>query len=78
MISLFDPSKYDLASYRGWDLNRLGGNHREFIINLNRNGISRAHCQLYFNGAVSYFKELPEEPSEAVYNAINKWEGLTI
>lgn len=78
MMSLFDPSKYDISQYRGWDLDRLKGCHREFIINLNRNGISNAHCQLYFNGATSYFKELPDVPSESVYKSIENWETLTI
>jgi hypothetical protein len=78
MVSLFDPSKYDISQYRGWDLDRLMGSHREFIINLNRNGISKAHCQLYFNGAVSYFKELPDEPIESIYKNIENWENLTI
>lgn len=78
MVSLFDPSRFDLTEYKGWDLTRLGGNHREFSIDLNRNGISRATCQLYFNGATSFFKELPKTPSEDVYRDISMWESIKI
>lgn len=78
MVSLFDPSRFDLTEYKGWDLTRLGGNHREFSIDLNRNGISRATCQLYFNGATSFFKELPKTPSEEVYRDISMWEAIKI
>lgn len=78
MVSLFDPYRYDITEYKGWDLTRLRGTHREFNINLNRNGISRATCQLYFNGAASFFKELPATPSSQIYENIEKWETLTI
>lgn len=72
MLSLYNPSRYDIDEYRGWDLNRIGDYHREVNINLNRNGISKATCQLYFNGASSYFSELPAQASEEVHRDIER------
>lgn len=67
MVSLFYPRRYNIKKYEGIDLERLGDNHREFIINLNRNGISNATIQLLFLGSSSYFEELPRELSEFDY-----------
>lgn len=78
MLSLFDPSRFGLSEYKSWDLNRLFGYHREANINLNRNGVSNLSCPLYFNGAASYFKELPNSAEEKVYDEISRLERLTI
>jgi hypothetical protein len=67
MISLFYPKRYNIPNHEGVDLNRLGDSHREFMINLNRNGISNASIQLLFLGSSSYFEELPRELSEFDY-----------
>lgn len=67
MISLFYPKRYNIEDYEGIDLKRLGDNHREFMINLNRNGISNASIQLLFLGSSSYFAEFPREISEFDY-----------
>ena len=67
MISLFYPKRYNIPNHEGVDLNRIGDSHREFMINLNRNGISNASIQLLFLGSSSYFEELPRELSEFDY-----------
>jgi replicative DNA helicase len=67
MMSLFYPKRYNLDKYEDVDLNRIGDNHREFMINLNRNGISNASIQLLFLGSSSYFEELPHIPNEFDY-----------
>jgi hypothetical protein len=78
MLSLFNPASYGFSEYEGVDLNRLGKFHRELFINLNRDGISNAQIQLYFNGAVNEFEEMPRatEFDETTYkyfqNKINK------
>lgn len=72
MISLFNPASYNIEEYNGIDLKRLGPWHRELFINLNRNGLSNASIQLYFNGAVNEFMELPREMDETTYNLIQK------
>jgi len=67
MISLFYPKRYNIEKYEDIDLKRMGDNHREFMINLNRNGISNASIQLLFLGSSSYFAELPRTLSEFDY-----------
>lgn len=78
MISLFWPYNYKIPSYNGWDLARIGMNHRELLINLNRNGISSASIDLMFLGACNYFAELPREPNERVYQQIADYNRNTI
>lgn len=78
MLSLFWPSSYNIEEYEGWDLTRIGGNHRELHLNLNRDGISKAAIQLGFLGQSNYFQELPKEPSEKLYQQINNWNNKTI
>lgn len=67
MLSLFNPYSYNLDEYEHIDLTRIGRWHRELYINLNRNGIANAKVQLYFNGAVNEFQELPKEFGEEDY-----------
>ena len=67
MVSLFYPKRYNIEKYEDIDLDRLGDSHREFMINLNRNGISNASVQLFFLGSSSYFAELPRNINEFDY-----------
>lgn len=68
MVSLFYPYKYNIKYYEDIDLGKVGDSHREFMINLNRNGISNASLQLFFLGSSSYFEELPREPNDFDYH----------
>jgi hypothetical protein len=68
MISLFYPKRYNIEKYEDIDLTRIGDSHREFMINLNRNGISNASIQLFFLGSSSYFEEFPRGINEFDYN----------
>lgn len=70
MISLFNPASYNLDIYEQIDLRRIGRWHRELYVNLNRDGYANAMVQLYFNGAVNEFSELPYELTEDGYNNI--------
>lgn len=72
MISLFYPYRYKIEEYENIDLKRMGDSHREFMINLNRNGISNASIQLLFLGSSSYFAELPKEMHNSDYEKIEK------
>lgn len=78
LITLFYPATYGLPEYEGWDLGRIGKNHRELMVNLNRDGISNASVQLMFLGACNYFAELPRDPSERVYQQIAEYNKNTI
>lgn len=59
MLGLFAPSRYGIPEYAGWDMGLMGNHHRELSILLNRDGLSNAHIQLFFNGCCNFFKELP-------------------
>lgn len=60
MLSLFNPTSYNLNEYEGLDLNKVGRWHRELYLNLNRDGLSNVQVQLFFNGACNEFIELPQ------------------
>jgi hypothetical protein len=70
MISLFNPSSYGIEEHDGIDLRRLSGMHREIFVNLNRDGMANASLQLYFNGAVNEFMELPRPMDETTYQLV--------
>lgn len=79
MLGLFNPYRFGFSTYKakddtGYDLTRLQDNHRELLILLNRNGISSAAIDLVFNGACSYFQELPkpEDIQETDYLAVEE------
>jgi len=78
MIGLFAPARYNIKEYNSWDLARIGHQHRELLILLNRNGISSASIDLMFLGACNYFEELPREPSEKTYEQIRHYQQITI
>ncbi len=62
MLGLFAPHRYKIPIYperEGYDISRLKDNYRELTIIFNRRGGGSINVDLYFNGAVNYFKELP-------------------
>lgn len=71
ILGLFAPSRHKIRQYEGYDITKLQDNHRELSVIMNRRGNS-VSTQLYFNGAISYFKELPpaNEMTEEIYNNI--------
>lgn len=72
LLGIFNPYLYGSTDYEDWDLSQLRDNHRELSIILNRSGKSNAQIQLYFNGSVNFFKELPQTPSDKVYKYVYK------
>lgn len=58
-IGLFSPFKYELTDYKGYDIRKLRDNVRFIEVLVNRGGIMGGLIALYFDGAVSQFKELP-------------------
>ena len=78
MISLFYPALYGIPEYEGWDLSRIGKNHRELMVNLNRDGLSNASVQLMFMGACNHFEELPRTPDEKTYQKIQHYNQITV
>ena len=79
MLSLFHPAAYNLEEYEGIDLKRIGTWHRELFVNVNRNGLANVQIQLYFNGAVNEFMELPRPVDDVTYKLIqNKVNKLIV
>lgn len=62
MLGIFAPNRYKISQYPegdGYDITKLKDNYRELMIIFNRRGGGSINVDLYFNGAVNYFSELP-------------------
>jgi len=57
---VFAPDRYGIETYRGWNIAHLEDNYRSIQIIKNRNGRSNIRISTYFDGAVNFFKELPQ------------------
>lgn len=79
MLGLTNPYAAHLEEWLKYDITKLKDNVRFLEVMLSRDGSANAVKALYFDGAVSYFKELPgpkaegyEEYMEKVYTLIRK------
>jgi len=72
MIGIFSPFKHEIPEYMGYDIQKFKDNIRFMEIIISRDGGAGTVCPLYFDGAVTYFKELPlpsdKEAMEKAYN----------
>lgn len=59
VLALFNPSKYNIPNYFGYDLTKLPNCFRSIIVLKNRIGRDGLEVPLYFKGSSNYFKELP-------------------
>ncbi len=79
IIGLFSPDKYDIDEYNMHNIDKLGNYYRNISIMKNRIGISNADFDMYHNGAIMRFKELPDPKNavklEQVYNRARKIES---
>ena len=64
VFGLFAPDRYEIKDYAGYKVDELEDRFRTLIILKNRIGKGNLELPLYFNGASSYFSELP--PSNAM------------
>ena len=66
IIGLFNPFRYEIKEYMGYDITFFKDNIRFMEIIGGREGGAGIVCPLYFDGAVNYFKELalPENLKE--------------
>lgn len=72
VIGLYSPFKYGIREYEGYDITRLRGNVRFMEVIEDRDyGANGQICPLYFDGATSFFSELPrannKEEMDKVY-----------
>ena len=59
MFGIFNPYAFEKADYIGYNILRLKDCQRFLEVVINRDGESNGLKALYFDGAVSYFSELP-------------------
>lgn len=78
MFGLFYPYYYNIKEYNNIDLTRIGDNHRELSVLLNRDGMSNLKLDLMFLGAANHFRELPKDMSQNVYNKINEYKQIEV
>jgi hypothetical protein len=75
VIGLYSPFKYGMPEYEGYDITKFR-NHIRFmeVIEDRDYGANGNICPLYFDGAISYFSELPRADDkigiQKVYNFI--------
>lgn len=80
VLGLFSPFKHELPEYMGYDISKLKDNCRFLEVIINRSGSPGGIVALYFDGAVNYFKELPNSKTQKaeldrVYQSLNKPNG---
>lgn len=75
-IGLYSPFKHEITEYGGYNITRLKNFSRFMEIIDDRDGGGGNICPLYFDGAVSVFRELPEanrqEEVARVYNKVER------
>lgn len=72
IIGIIDPWKYNLHTYRNYDISRLRGRQRFINLCKNRDGESEKSLGLFFAGECGFFRELPrpDEITEEHYRYI--------
>lgn len=77
ILTLFNPSSYEMDSFGGYDIGRLGNSFRNLEVLRNRDGDQNVNIGLEFIGKVGTFKELPkaDEISESCYTRIESQNG---
>lgn len=64
MFSIFDPQRFKIPSYRGYDIQTIGNNFRELEILKTNDGSNNFSSALYFDGAGEVFRELPHSEKQ--------------
>lgn len=73
MFGIFNPYAFEKADYLRYNIVKLGDNQRFLEVVVNRDGESNGVKALYFDGAVSYFNELPAPDDTAKLEEIYRW-----
>src|SRR5690606_17924334 len=67
VLGIINPFKYGLASYRGYDIDKLQNRSRFINIVKNRDGEADKSLGLVFIGENGYFQELPKKDDMTEY-----------
>lgn len=73
VLMLFNPARYEVDNYRGYDLNKLGHNQRFLFVRKNRRGKEGLILPMEFDGLTGLFKELPHPNSPEIQEIYNKY-----
>jgi len=76
MFGLFNPARHGFKTYGGYDMDKFGDHYRQLSILLNRSGSGNKSIDLFFHGAVNFFKELPHPDSSDMQKVYNKLDNL--
>jgi replicative DNA helicase len=75
VLGIFAPTRYEIAKYRGYDINKLKDKYRCVIFLKDREyGLANTYIHLYLNGSINVFKELPisSEMNDTIYKQIEE------
>lgn len=72
MFGITNPYSFELPEYLRYDIKTLKGNFRCLEIVLNRSGEANVIAPLFFDGAINYYKELPNPDDPEIINVYNK------
>lgn len=71
LIGLYSPFKYGIREYEGYDITKFKNHIRFMEVLEDRDyGSGNQICPLYFNGATSYFSELPKPNESAALSKV--------
>ena len=59
ILGLYDPARHNERQFQHYDMNRFQGMYRELILLKSRYGAMNISTDLFFDGAVNYFAEMP-------------------
>jgi len=74
IYGLFDPSRYGIEEFMGYDISKLRDSVRFLFVLKNNDGVSNIVVPLFFIGESSYFKEcpIPSKISLSTYSSLEK------
>lgn len=64
VLSLFNPHKFKIESYKGYDTGLIANNFRELDVLKSNDGFDNISVPLYFDGAAESFRELPHSDKQ--------------
>jgi hypothetical protein len=73
LFGIYNPHKYKVNNYLGYDISRFKKKIRFLEIIENREGEGNETVALYFNGAVNYFEELPKPNDTGISAVMTKY-----
>lgn len=78
MFGLFAPNRYQqIHEYKGFNIDELNDNYREFSIILNREGSGFINMNLYFNGACTIFKKIQSNNIDMDWIKSKRKDGIS-